>query len=59
MKPHNAATRVGVASALLALLPACTNGINAGREGGVAFIVFTVMLLFMCLVLWIALGRDR
>lgn len=59
MKPRSAATRVGIASALLALLPACTNGINAGREGGVAFIIMTVMLILMCVVLWIVLGREQ
>lgn len=47
-----------VAAALFALLPACTNGVNAGREGGVAFIIFTVMLILMCVVLWLVLGRE-
>lgn len=59
MKPRSAATRVGLASTLLALLPSCTYGINAGREGGVAFIVMTVMLVLMCVVLWIILGREQ
>jgi anti-sigma factor RsiW len=37
---------------------ACTGGVNAGEEGGVAFIVFAGMLILMVLVLWLALGRE-
>lgn len=45
---------------LLALaLPACSRpGINAGRQGGVAFIVFAVMLVVMGAVLWFFIGRE-
>lgn len=53
------ALRFGLAATLLALMPACTNGINAGREGGVAFIALTVMLVLTCAILWFVLGRER
>lgn len=44
---------------LLAVVPACSRpGINAGRQGGVAFIVFAVMLVLMGAVLWFFLGRE-
>ena len=44
----------------LATLPttACTGGINAGEEGGLAFIVFTGMVLVTLAILWIVLGRE-
>ncbi len=51
--------RLGLGAILLALLPSCTNGVNAGREGGVAFILFTVMLILTVVVMWIILGRER
>ncbi len=48
-----------VALALLALVgTACTGGVNAGEEGGLAFIVFTGMLLAIVVVLWLVLGRE-
>ena len=37
---------------------ACTGGVNAGEEGGIAFIVFAGMLILMVLILWLALGRE-
>jgi hypothetical protein len=37
---------------------ACTGGINAGEEGGLAFIVFAVMLLAFLGILWLVLGRE-
>jgi hypothetical protein len=40
------------------LLGACTGGVNAGEEGGLAFIVFTGMLLITIFILWLALGRE-
>jgi hypothetical protein len=49
--------RLGVLLAPLTL-PACTGGINAGEEGGVAFIAFTVMLLVTGAVLYFFLGRE-
>ena len=47
----------------LLLLSACATGIDAGGEslgenGGVAFILMTVMLLIVCGILWWILGRD-
>lgn len=48
-----------LALALLALAgTACTGGVNAGEEGGLAFIVFTGMLLAIIGVLWLVLGRE-
>lgn len=37
---------------------ACTGGINAGEDGGTAFIVFTAMLIVTVLILWLVLGRE-
>jgi hypothetical protein len=37
---------------------ACTGGINAGEEGGMAFIVFAGMLIVTVLILWLVLGRE-
>ena len=37
---------------------ACTGGINAGEEGGVAFIVFAAMLVLFIGILWLILGRE-
>jgi hypothetical protein len=48
-----------LAAALAALaLSACTGGVNAGEEGGLAFIVFTGMLIGTAFVLWVVLGRQ-
>jgi hypothetical protein len=46
--------------ALLATIvcSSCTGGINAGEQGGEAFIAFTVMLLITIAVLWFFLGRE-
>jgi hypothetical protein len=46
-----------VAIATMALT-ACTGGINAGEQGGQAFIAFTIMLLITIAVLWYFLGRE-
>jgi hypothetical protein len=43
---------------LAVLLPACTGGIDAGVDGGVAFIAFTVMLIVFAALLWWAIGRE-
>jgi hypothetical protein len=59
MKHKSPALRAGLLATLLTLLPACTNGVNAGREGGVAFILFAVMLIVTCVILWIVLGREQ
>jgi hypothetical protein len=51
-------TRTVAAVLLVTLLSACTGGVNAGEEGGVAFIAFTVMLLVTIGILWYFLGRE-
>jgi hypothetical protein len=52
--------RTVVSTLLLALASACSEpGINAGEEGGRAFMAFTGMLLITGLVLWFFLGRER
>jgi hypothetical protein len=44
----------------LAALTSCTGGgINAGEEGGIAFIAFAVMLILGCAVLWFIMGREE
>ena len=55
----SAAGRVGLATLILAGFGGCTNGINAGVDGGVAFIAMAGMLILMVLVLWFILGRDE
>jgi hypothetical protein len=51
--------RILLTSALLAALTACSGGgVNAGEEGGVAFIGFAVMLIISGVALWFALGRE-
>ncbi len=37
---------------------ACSGGINAGEEGGLAFIAFAVMLVITIAVLYFFLGRE-
>lgn len=38
---------------------ACSKpGINAGEEGGIAFIAFAVMLVITYAILWIIIGRE-
>lgn len=49
-----------VVGALLFLLGSgCTGGINAGKQGGVAFIALTVMLILGVAIMWFAMGRDE
>ncbi len=51
--------RTAAATASLALVAtSCTGGINAGEEGGVAFIVFAGMLVAFLAILWLVLGRE-
>ncbi len=58
MRPRNLVRTLIAALTLTA--PACTEpGLNAGEEGGLAFIGFVVMLLITGLVLWLALGRGE
>lgn len=52
--------RTRLAAALLLASTACTRtGINAGEQGGQAFILFTVMLLVTIAILWFILGREE
>ena len=52
--------RTTATAALLLLLAGCTKtGINAGEEGGQAFILLTVMLLVTIGILWFILGREE
>ena len=39
-------------------LAGCSGGVNAGEEGGVAFIAFTGMLIVTIAVLYYFLGRE-
>ena len=50
--------RAAAAAVVLSALSACSGGINAGEEGGVAFIAFTGMLLMMMAVLYFFIGRQ-
>ncbi len=51
--------RATVSAALLLLLAGCTKpGINAGEEGGQAFILMAVMLIATAAILWFILGRE-
>ena len=56
---NSAFVRLLSASLLLAGLGGCTNGINAGVDGGLAFIAFAATLVFTVLVLWFILGRGE
>ena len=57
--PNRSRARVTLAVCALALAStACTGGINAGEDGGVAFIVFAGMLLAFLGILWLVLGRE-
>lgn len=40
-------------------LAACTGGVNAGEKGGTAFIYMAAMLVAICVVLWLILGRGE
>jgi hypothetical protein len=43
---------------LACALSSCGGGVNAGEEGGVAFIGFTVMLVLTVAILYFFLGRE-
>jgi hypothetical protein len=43
---------------LMLAATACTGGVNAGEDGGVAFIIFAGMLLATIAILWLVLGRE-
>lgn len=60
MRPFSARFRLAFALALPLALSACSRtGINAGKTGGRAFIVFTGMLLVTAAVMWFVLGRGE
>lgn len=55
--------RVTLAACVLLSLGACATGIDAGGEslgenGGVAFILLTLMLLVVAAILWWIIGRE-
>ncbi len=55
-----ASVRVALAVCMLATLSACSRtGLNAGEQGGRAFVALTVMLLVTLAILWAAIGRER
>ena len=42
------------------LLTGCTGGgINAGEEGGLAFIALAATLIVGCAIMWFILGREE
>ncbi|MDQ3915581.1 MAG: hypothetical protein M3323_09690 [Actinomycetota bacterium] len=52
--------RTSAAAATLLALGGCTRaGVNAGEEGGTAFILFAVMLILTAAILWYILGREE
>jgi hypothetical protein len=54
-------TRIRTTLALLGLLTlsACSGrSIDAGEDGGVAFIAMAGMLILTCVILWFFLGRN-
>lgn len=53
-------SRARLVGACLGLLAtsACSGGINAGEQGGRAFIAFTAMLLITLAALWLSIGRG-
>ena len=51
--------RLVIATSILVALSGCSRpGLNAGEQGGRAFIAFTVMLLAMVAVIAVFLGRE-
>jgi hypothetical protein len=52
------ALRVVTAVVWLGAVTSCTGGVDAGEDGGFAFIVLSVMLLAILGILWLVLGRE-
>ena len=51
--------RATLTAAGLLALSACTKpGVNAGEEGGTAFILMAIMLIATVGILWLILGRE-
>lgn len=60
MRSRVPALRLLVGALLLMLgSAACTSGINAGKQGGVAFIALAGMLIVGSAILWFILGREE
>lgn len=51
--------RLALASLSLVLMSACTTSLNAGDEGGIAFILFSIMLIVTGAILWFIIGREE
>lgn len=52
--------RASLTAGSLLLLSGCTKtGVNAGEQGGQAFVLFTIMLLVTIAILWFILGREE
>lgn len=58
-KPPTSSLPLLVATLVALVSSACGGGIDAGTNGGVAFIVLTIFLLIGCVVLYVALGRGE
>ncbi len=51
--------RSALAASVVLGMSACSGpGVNAGEQGGRAFILFTVMLIVTCVVLALFLGKE-
>lgn len=59
MRTRLASLRIAIVLACTSLLAGCTGGVDAGEEGGIAFIIFAVMLIGTVVVLWFVLGREE
>jgi hypothetical protein len=53
-----ARVRLLASCAAAVALSSCTGGIDAGEKGGIAFIVFAVMLVVMGAVLFLFIGKS-
>lgn len=53
------ALRPFLAGVVALAMPACGRGLDAGEEGGRAFISFTVFLVIGVVILYFALGREE
>ncbi len=58
MCPVNRARLAAVMVLAGLLATACSGGVNAGEDGGIAFILFTIMLLAIVGVMAFILGRE-
>ncbi len=58
MTPLTKVRTLGLALLLLSGTACSRPGVNAGVQGGRAWIIFSVMLLAMLVVLWVIIGRE-